>query len=106
MKYLFILFQGSGTNTKVWNEYTESKFVDKLKELGKVYIYQNKTYNVWFYDKDNKDRKDYKSDIDFDLSYFNVNKHLQLVMTELQNKYKNIDQYKLIPVGWSLGYVK
>ena len=26
--YLFIMFQGSETNIKSWNEYTESKFLD------------------------------------------------------------------------------
>jgi len=25
------MFQGSGTNLKSWNEYTKSKFLDKLK---------------------------------------------------------------------------
>ena len=28
-KILFIMFQGSGTNLKHWNEYTESKFLNK-----------------------------------------------------------------------------
>lgn len=37
-KILFIMFQGSGTNLKSWNEYTESKFLDKLKLIGDVYI--------------------------------------------------------------------
>ena len=31
------MFQGSGTNLKAWNEYTKSKFLDRLKELGSVY---------------------------------------------------------------------
>ena len=31
-KYLFVMFQGSGTNLKNWNEYTESKFLDQLKK--------------------------------------------------------------------------
>ena len=29
-KVLFIMFQGSGTNLKSWNEYTKSKFLDRL----------------------------------------------------------------------------
>jgi hypothetical protein len=37
---LFVLFQGSGTNLKSWNEYTESKFLDKLKNLGDIYTYE------------------------------------------------------------------
>lgn len=32
-KILFIMFQGNATNLKYWNEYTKSKFLDRLKEL-------------------------------------------------------------------------
>jgi hypothetical protein len=42
-KILFIMFQG-GSNLKSWNEYTESKFLDRLKKIGKVYVYQDKIY--------------------------------------------------------------
>jgi hypothetical protein len=31
------MFQGGGTNLKIWNEYTKSKFLDRLKELGSTY---------------------------------------------------------------------
>ena len=31
-KILFIMFQGGGSNLKSWNEYTESKFLDRLKK--------------------------------------------------------------------------
>ena len=44
-KILFIMFQGNATNLKYWNEYTRSKFLDRLKELGSVYTYQDKTHN-------------------------------------------------------------
>ncbi len=40
-KILFIMFQGSDANLKHWNENTESKFLDRLKELGSVYSYQD-----------------------------------------------------------------
>ena len=46
IKILFIMFQGSGTNIKNWNETTESKFLDRLKELGSVYTYQDKINNL------------------------------------------------------------
>jgi hypothetical protein len=42
-KILFIMFQGGGSNLKSWNEYTESKFLDRLKKIGKVYVYQDKS---------------------------------------------------------------
>ena len=60
-KILFIMFQGSGTNQKTWNKHTKSKFLDRLKELGSVYSYQDKTYNIWHYNKSFSNYKDYKS---------------------------------------------
>lgn len=100
--YLFIMFQGSGTNIKSWNEYTESKFLDKLKSLGRVYIYQDKIHNIWFYDKTNPERNDYSSDIKVDLSYVDINSHIKRVFSDIKKKY-DIKKYKLVPVGWSAG---
>ena len=102
-KYLFIMFQGSGSNLKTWNEYTESKFLDKLKELGNVYIYQDKIHNIWHYDDTNPEHLDFESDIDFNLSYVNVDTHIKNLYEELKLKYKNLEKYYLIPVGWSAG---
>ena len=34
---LFVMFQGAGTNLKSWNEETDSKFLDRLKKIGKVF---------------------------------------------------------------------
>ena len=102
-KILFIMFQGSETNQKYWNEHTKSKFLDRLKELGSVYTYQNKAYNTYHYDKSNPEHKDYDSDIDFDLSYIRPNKHIKMVYDDIKTKYKNIKDYKFIPMGWSAG---
>jgi len=102
-KILFIMFQGSRTNQKYWNEYTESKFLDRLKELGTVYTYQDKTYNIWHYDKSNPRYKDFDSDININLSYVRVNTHIKMVYDDIQTKYKNISEYKFIPIGWSAG---
>ena len=44
-KILFIMFQGSGTNLKSWNEYTESKFLDQLKLT--IIIYINNLSTIW-----------------------------------------------------------
>ena len=49
IKILFIMFQGSGTNLKAWNEYTESKFLDRLKMIGSVYTYQDKILYIIFH---------------------------------------------------------
>ena len=102
-KILFIMFQGLKTNLKSWNENTESKFLDRLKELGSVYTYQDKTNNIWHYDKTNKKYNEYDSDIDIDLSYINPNKHIKMVYDDIKLKYKNSDEYKFIPIGWSFG---
>jgi len=101
-KILFIMFQGAGTNLKSWNEYTESKFLDRLKELGSVYTYQDKIHNIWHYDKSNLEYFNYDSDIDIDLSYVNPDTHIKMVYDDIQAKY-NIEEYKFIPIGWSAG---
>ena len=59
----------SGTNQKTWNEHTKSKFLDRLKIIGSVYCYQDKTYNIWHYNKKNPTYVDYDMDIDINLSY-------------------------------------
>ena len=102
-KILFILFQGSGTNLKSWNEYTKSKFLDRLKKLGSVYTYQDKINNIWYYDKSNPEHIDFDSDIDIDLSYVKPNTHIKMIYNDIKTKYKNINEYKFIPVGFSAG---
>ena len=102
-KILFIMFQGSEANQKHWNKHTKSKFLDRLKELGSVYTYQDKTYNINHYDVSNPEHKDYDSDIDIDLSYVRPNTHVKMVYHDIKTKYKNIKDYKFIPMGWSAG---
>ena len=102
-KTLFIMFQGGGTNLKSWNEYTESKFLNKLKKLGKIYIYQDKLYNTMYYNKTNPNYKDYESDIDFDLNYIKVDSHIRIVYEDIKSKYEDFDNYEFIPIAWSAG---
>ena len=97
------MFQGAGTNLKSWNEYTKSKFLDRLKELGNVYTYQDKVNNIWHYDKSDLEHTDFNSDIDFNLSYVKPNTHIKMVYDNIKKKYKNINEYKFIPIGWSAG---
>jgi len=101
-KYLFIMFQGSGTNIKSWNEYTESKFLDKLKKIGNVYVSQDKTHNIWYYDNTNPEKNDFNSDINIDLSYVDIDNYIEMIYLDVKNKY-DLHKYKLIPVGWSAG---
>jgi pimeloyl-ACP methyl ester carboxylesterase len=79
VKILFIMFQGGATNLKHWNYYTKSKFLDRLKTLGS------------------------DSDIDFNLSYIKPNTHIKMIYNDICLKYKNIEEYKFIPIGWSMG---
>jgi hypothetical protein len=101
------MFQGSGTNLKNWNETTKSKFLDRLKTIGSVYTYQDKVYNIYHYDKSYPGHADFDSDIDIDLSYVNPNTHIKMVYSDILKtvklQYKNIDEYKFIPIGWSMG---
>lgn len=99
---LFIMFQGSGTNIKSWNDYTQSKFLDQLKLIGKVYVYQDKIHNIWHYDNTNPEKNDFDSDIDIDLSYVDVNNHINMVFSNLKRKY-NLKKYNCVPIGWSAG---
>ena len=99
-KILFVLWQGSGTNLKSWNEYTKSKFLNRLKKLGAVYMYQDKINNIWTYDFTDSEHVDFDDDLDFDLSYIRVDKHIKMVYDNIPLKYKN---YDIIPVGWSSG---
>ena len=102
-KILFVMFQGAGTNLKSWNEETESKFLDRLKKIGKVYTYQDKVNNIYHYNKKEPNYIDYDSDIDFDYKYVNVNTHIKMIYDDIIKKYKNINNYKIIPIGWSAG---
>lgn len=102
-KILFILFQGAGTNLKAWNEYTKSKFLDRLKKIGRVYFYQDKTHNIWHYDKTNSECKDYGTDIDIDLSYVRPDTHIKMVYDAVRAKYKKLEEYKFVPIGFSAG---
>ena len=102
-KILFIMFQGAGTNLKSWNEYTNSKFLDRLKDLGSIYTYQDKVNNIWHYNMTDLQHTDFDSDIDIDLSYVRPNTHIKMVYDDIKKKYKNINEYKFIPIGWSAG---
>jgi len=97
------MFQGAGTNLKDWNETTQSNFLDKLKKIGSVYLYQDKTYNIFHYDKTYQGYADFDSDIDIDLSYVNPDTHIKILYNDILKKYKNIDEYKFIPIGFSAG---
>jgi hypothetical protein len=97
------MFQGAGTNPKAWNEGTESKFLDRLKTLGNVYTYQDITNNIPYYAREKSSRLDYDPDINFDFKYVNVETHIEMVYNDIKKKYKDFDDYKIIPVGWSIG---
>ena len=77
------MFQGWATNLKDQNDYTKSKFLDRLKTLGSVYTYQNKTNNIYYYEKSNPEHIDFDSDIDFNLSYIKPNTHIKMIYDDI-----------------------
>lgn len=97
------MFQGNKNNLKTCWSNTESDFLSKLKTLGSVYMYQDKLYNIFHYDTTFIDIQKFDNDIDFDLSYININMHITMVYEDLNKKYKNLKNYKIIPIGWSIG---
>ena len=88
------MFQGSGTNLKSWNESTQSKFLDRLKKLGRVYTYQDKVNNIWHYNMKDKEH------IDFDLNYVRPDLHIKMVYDDIQSKIilKNINLFLSVGV--------
>ena len=92
-KILFILFQGNQTDLNIWKN-TESNFLNRLKKLGYVYMYQDKSYQIV---------SKFHKDTNFDLSYININNHIEMVYNDIKKKYKNLKKYKIIPIGFSVG---
>ena len=87
-KILFIMFQGAGTNLKTWNEYTKSKFLDRLKKLGDIYTYQDKVNNIWHYDMKDKEHTDFDSNIDFNIYWGKIwwiNKKIIYILSTRSN---------------------
>jgi hypothetical protein len=46
---------------------------------------------------------DFDSNIDFDLKYIKINTHIKIVYDDIKKKYKNIDDYIFIPIGYNNG---
>jgi hypothetical protein len=99
---LFILFQGLRNTDKIWNN-NKSHFLNQLKKRGTVFTYENKIYNTSYYNKENPEYNDYSPNIDFDLSYFNIKKHLHIVFEMILESIPNALEYEWIPVGFSVG---
>lgn len=99
---LFILFQGLRNNDKIWN-HNKSQFLTQLKKRGTIFTYENKIYNTSYYNKENPEYNDYSPNIDFDLSYFNIKKHLEIVFEMITQTIQNALEYEWIPIGFSLG---
>lgn len=100
---LFVLFQSTGSNLKSWNEYTDCGFIDRLREIGEVYIYQDKVNNIWYYDRSNPEHVDFDNDLDINMNDVRVDTHIQKVFKDLREKYPGLENYNIIPIGWSSG---
>ena len=53
---LFILFPGNGTSNHIWYKDINRKvnFLQKLREIGEVYIFTPNIYNVIYYYQNKK----------------------------------------------------
>ena len=77
---LFILFNGNMMSTEQWKKHPfkneKTKFLNKLKKLGDVYIYNPVFYNFNKFDNDIINKK-YNDKYDFTLSSLNLDKHCE-----------------------------
>ena len=101
MEIVFIMFQGGGTPISSWDE-GNGKFLTSLKNIGNVFVYQNKIYNTFYYSGKVLDKKEFDSDINFDINYLNIDSHITILFNEIKLIY-DLKKVKLIPVAWSAG---
>lgn len=91
----FVMFQGSRTNANLcWQE---GGFLPRLRELGAVFIYQNKLYNIFH---GLPGFSDFPSDTEFDLDYLSPEAHLRGVYADVRRQFP---RHALVAVGWSAG---
>lgn len=100
-KIVFILFL-SDIQHRLWNKTQKNKFISSLKKIGEVYICKDKTENINYYDLSNKNRLQYDKDIDFDLSYININNYGKMIYKDVKKKYKN---HRAIVIGNGIGAI-
>jgi hypothetical protein len=105
MDILFILFPGFFGSNKFWsnklvnNKLVPITFLDELKKLGSVYIFEPKYYNLYYYKKDDIYKELFESDI-----YFN-NQDLDIDYI-CHNLFKQFSNYKfIVPIGHSYGSI-
>ena len=89
-KILFVMFQGRNTTLRSWNENTKSRFLARLKQVGNVYAYQDRLYNLS------------SSTRNFTLADIMPDSYISNIYTDIKKKY-DLTKYKLIPIGWSAG---
>ena len=91
----FVMFQGGYTNASLcWQG---GGFLQRLSEVGDVFIYQNKLYNIFH---GLPGFEDLPPDIDFDLDYLSPEAHLRGVYADVRQKFP---RHALVAVGWSRG---
>ena len=109
---LFILFPGMGESEKCWEKYInwESKkreiirtsFLQKLKQLGDVYIYTPNIYNIMNYCSCSPDckliKKFYSEPNEISINDMNIDSECKRIYEEVKS-YKG----KFIPIGHSAG---
>lgn len=102
----FILFPGNHQSKKSWVSYYDNDnkeiiddFLAPLKKLGNVFTYTPKQYNVLYYSSGPNVKSIYEPDIDFDLDYLDVGRHIDIIYKEVKSQYPA----PYVPIGHSIG---
>ena len=82
MPVRFVMFQGGRTNASAcWQD---GGFLPRLREVGDVFIYQHKLYNIFH---GLPGFSDFPSDTEFDLDYLSPEAHLRGVYADVRRQF-------------------
>ena len=106
-KILIILFPGFGTSKKMWyseiikNKIIKHDFIKQLKNIGELYFYEPKYYNLFYYTKNKIDKLLYHKNINYNNDDLCIDKICDTIFNNIK---EYIDKnYKLILLGHSIG---
>jgi hypothetical protein len=107
-KDLFIFIGGYGMAPELWNynllTMEKTNFLNKIEEIGDVYKYYPKFYNIQYYLKKNEKIKNfYDNDIEFNIDDINFKKESQYIYDDV-NKLSKYDRYIIICTSIGIHY--
>jgi hypothetical protein len=92
MATTIILFPGFSKTKHHWTR----KFLSLLKPYGNVFTYTPEWHNTSYYDKKNKERKFYKSSLNFGLNDLKLKPHCEFIHSEVFKAFKKTKRIILI----------